>query len=108
MARRSGLGKGLGALIPTDPGMEESIFQEIDIIHVVPNPYQPRERFDEETLTSLAASIAEVGVVQPVIVRKATEGYEIVAGRAPLASCAASGLAKHSRAGARYGRQGSA
>lgn len=80
MARRSGLGKGLGALIPTDPDTKESIFQEIDIIHVVPNPYQPRERFDEETLTSLAASIAEVGVVQPVIVRKAAEGYEIVAG----------------------------
>lgn len=80
MARRSGLGRGLGALIPTDPEVEESIYQEIDIIHVVPNPYQPRERFDEEALTSLAASIAEVGVVQPVIVRKVIEGYEIVAG----------------------------
>lgn len=80
MARRSGLGKGLGALIPTDPDPAESIFQEIDLIHIVPNPYQPREHFDEETLTSLAASIAEVGVVQPVIVRKALEGYEIIAG----------------------------
>ena len=80
MARRSGLGKGLGALIPTDPDPAESIYQEIDIIHVVPNPYQPRERFDEETLTSLAASISEVGVVQPVIVRKSSEGYEIIAG----------------------------
>ena len=80
MARRSGLGKGLGALIPTDPDPAESIFQEIDLIHIVPNPYQPREHFDEETLTSLAASIAEVGVVQPVIVRKVLEGYEIIAG----------------------------
>lgn len=80
MARRSGLGRGLGALIPADPDPAESIFQEIDIIHVVPNPYQPREHFDEETLTSLAASIAEVGVVQPVIVRKSLEGYEIIAG----------------------------
>ena len=80
MARRSGLGKGLGALIPTDPDREESAFQEIDISHIVPNPYQPREHFDEETLASLAASIAEVGVVQPVIVRKALEGYEIIAG----------------------------
>jgi len=78
VARRSGLGRGLGALIPTDP--EESAFQEIDISHIVPNPYQPREHFDEETLASLAASIAEVGVVQPVIVRKALEGYEIIAG----------------------------
>lgn len=80
MARRSGLGKGLGALIPTDPDPEESAFQEIDISHIVPNPYQPREHFDEETLASLAASIAEVGVVQPVIVRKVLEGYEIIAG----------------------------
>lgn len=80
MARRSGLGKGLGALIPTDPDREESAFQEIDISHIVPNPYQPREHFDEEMLVSLAASIAEVGVVQPVIVRKALEGYEIIAG----------------------------
>lgn len=80
MARRSGLGKGLGALIPTDPDREESAFQEIDISHIVPNPYQPREHFDEETLVSLAASIAEVGVVQPVIVRKVLEGYEIIAG----------------------------
>ena len=80
MARRSGLGKGLGALIPTDPDREGAAFQEIDISHIVPNPYQPREHFDEETLASLAASIAEVGVVQPVIVRKALEGYEIIAG----------------------------
>ncbi len=80
MARRSGLGKGLGALIPTDAALEESAFREIDISHIVPNPYQPREHFDEEALASLAASIAEVGVVQPVIVRKALEGYEIVAG----------------------------
>lgn len=80
MARRSGLGKGLGALIPTDPDPAESIFQEIDLIHIVPNPYQPREHFEEETLASLAESIAEVGVVQPVIVRKAVEGYEIIAG----------------------------
>lgn len=80
MARRSGLGKGLGALIPIDPDPEEPAFQEVDISHIVPNPYQPREHFDEETLASLAASIAEVGVVQPVIVRKALEGYEIIAG----------------------------
>lgn len=80
MVRRSGLGKGLGALIPTDLDPEGSVFQEIDISHIVPNPYQPREHFDEEMLVSLAASIAEVGVVQPVIVRKALGGYEIIAG----------------------------
>ncbi len=80
MARRSGLGKGLGALIPTDPDTGKSIYQEIDIVHIVPNPYQPRDHFDEETLTALAASIAEVGVVQPVIIRKSIDGYELIAG----------------------------
>ena len=82
MARRSGLGKGLGALIPTEGGLEEgtSPLREVDIAHVVPNQYQPRDRFDEESLAALAASISEVGVIQPIIVREVHEGYEIVAG----------------------------
>ena len=80
MARRSGLGKGLGALIPTEPDTTESAFQDVDIVHIVPNPYQPRDRFDEESLAALAESISEVGVIQPIIVREATEGYEIIAG----------------------------
>lgn len=80
MARRSGLGKGLGALIPTEPDTTESAFQDVDIVQIVPNPYQPRDRFDEESLAALAESISEVGVIQPIIVRKATEGYEIIAG----------------------------
>ena len=80
MARRSGLGRGLGALIPTEPDTTESAFQDIDIVHIVPNPYQPRDRFDEESLTALAESISEVGVIQPIIVREAIEGYEIIAG----------------------------
>ena len=80
MARRSGLGKGLGALIPTEPDTTESAFQDVDIVHIVPNPYQPRDRFDEESLAALAESISEVGVIQPIIVRQATEGYEIIAG----------------------------
>ena len=80
MARRSGLGRGLGALIPTEPDTTESAFQDIDIVQIVPNPYQPRDRFDEESLVALAESISEVGVIQPIIVREATEGYEIIAG----------------------------
>lgn len=80
MARRSGLGRGLGALIPADPDKTESAFQDIDIVHIVPNPYQPRDRFDEESLAALAESISEVGVIQPIIVREAAEGYEIIAG----------------------------
>lgn len=80
MARRSGLGRGLGALIPIEPETTESAFQDIDIVHIVPNRYQPRDRFDEESLAALAESISEVGVIQPIIVRKITEGYEIIAG----------------------------
>ena len=80
MARRSGLGRGLGALIPAESDTTESAFQDIDLVHIVPNPYQPRGRFDEETLTALAESISEVGVIQPIIVREIIEGYEIIAG----------------------------
>ena len=80
MARRSGLGRGLGALIPAEPDTTGSAFQDIDIVQIVPNPYQPRDRFDEESLTALAESISEVGVIQPIIVREAVEGYEIIAG----------------------------
>ena len=80
MARRSGLGRGLGALIPAEPEATESVFQEIDIVNIVPNPYQPRGRFDEESLTALAESIGEVGVIQPIIVREGVEEYEIIAG----------------------------
>lgn len=80
MARRSGLGRGLGALIPAEPDKTESAFKDIDIVHIVPNPYQPRDRFDEESLAALAESISEVGVIQPIIVRKIVEGYEIIAG----------------------------
>ena len=82
MARRSGLGKGLGALIPTDVQLEEAdaVFRDVDIAHIVPNRYQPRDHFDEETLGALSASVAEVGVIQPIIVREIEEGYEIVAG----------------------------
>ena len=82
MARRSGLGKGLGSLIPTDSVAEDgdSVFREVDIALIVPNRYQPREHFDEETLQSLAASVAELGVIQPVVVRELDDGYELIAG----------------------------
>jgi ParB family transcriptional regulator, chromosome partitioning protein len=86
--RRGGLGKGLGALIPSDvapssaaglasrPGIEEVPINQID-----PNPYQPRNRFDEETLAGLTASIRELGVLQPILVRQVSDDrYAIIAG----------------------------
>ena len=81
MARRGGLGKGLGALIPSGPGAESSGgLREIETAAVRPNRYQPREHFDEELLNELTESIREVGVLQPVLVRPAGDGYELIAG----------------------------
>ncbi|MGH9269581.1 MAG: ParB/RepB/Spo0J family partition protein, partial [Acidimicrobiales bacterium] len=82
MARRSGLGKGLGALIPTELAQDPTgVFQELPIDVISPNTHQPRRHFDEEALTSLAASIRELGVLQPVLVRPAGDGaWELIAG----------------------------
>lgn len=85
MVKRSGLGKGLGSLIPADVTSDGAIYREIDVNIVVPNPYQPREHFDERTLAELTASIAEVGVIQPIVVRKNDDGgYELIAGERRL------------------------
>ena len=70
MARRSGLGRGLGALIPNEVvGDRKSALIEIPITSIRPNSHQPRNHFDEESLSSLTASVRELGVLQPVLVR---------------------------------------
>ena len=82
MTRKGGLGKGLGALIP--PGAAEGLgaggYQELPVSTIRANRYQPREHFGEEQLSALADSIREVGVLQPVLVRPADDGYELIAG----------------------------
>jgi ParB family chromosome partitioning protein len=82
VARRSGLGRGLGALIPTDVTIEAgSGLREVPVGVISPNPHQPRAYFDEEALASLTASIAELGVLQPILVRElADDRYELIAG----------------------------
>jgi ParB family transcriptional regulator, chromosome partitioning protein len=82
VSRRSGLGRGLGSLIPTEPiGHEGSPFREVPVAAIRPNPLQPRSHFDEEAMSSLAASIREVGVLQPLLVRDLEEGeFELIAG----------------------------
>ena len=80
MARRGGLGKGLGALIPAGEPVGIGGLEEIPVSSIRPNPYQPREHFDEEELASLADSIREVGILQPVLVRETGDGYELIAG----------------------------
>src|SRR5215471_12573332 len=80
MARPGGLGKGLGALIPTGTVEVGASLQEIPISTIRANPQQPRQHFDEETLAALAESIREVGVLQPVLVREDADGFELIAG----------------------------
>jgi len=82
VARPSGLGRGLSALIPTDVTVDRgSSLIDVAVDHVEPNRLQPRKHFDEESLASLTASVRELGVLQPILVR-ATEGgrYELIAG----------------------------
>jgi ParB family chromosome partitioning protein len=82
VARRSGLGRGLGALIPNEVvGDRASSLLDIPITDIRPNSHQPRTHFDEDTLTSLTASIRELGVLQPVLVRSiGDDKFELIAG----------------------------
>jgi ParB family transcriptional regulator, chromosome partitioning protein len=96
MAKRGGLGRGLSALIPGAPEAGEAAtgLLEVPVNAVAPNPKQPRTRFDDETIGSLAASIREVGILQPVIVRRAGDGrYELIAGERRLRAAKVAGLA---------------
>ena len=83
MARRSGLGKGLGALIPTTEvaDVASTELQDLPVAQIEPNRQQPRAYFDEEALVSLTASVAAVGVLQPVLVRPDDNGrFQLIAG----------------------------
>jgi ParB family chromosome partitioning protein len=94
MSKRGGLGRGLSALIPGAPEAgEASGLLEVPVNAVSPNPKQPRTRWDDETLQELAASIREVGILQPIVVRKAGAGFELVAGERRLRAARLAGLA---------------
>jgi ParB family transcriptional regulator, chromosome partitioning protein len=82
VARRGGLGKGLGALIPPGTGLDTDTggLEDLPTAAMRPNRFQPRDHFDEEALGALADSIREVGVLQPVLVRPVDDGYELIAG----------------------------
>jgi ParB family transcriptional regulator, chromosome partitioning protein len=101
MVRRSGLGKGLSSLIPpgeATPGSvgdDAPILVDIPIGDITPNPHQPRVHFDEESLSELTASVQQVGVLQPVLVRPAESGtgYELIAGERRWRAAGRAGLA---------------
>jgi ParB family chromosome partitioning protein len=88
------LGRGLSALIPGAPEAgEASGLLEVPVNAVSPNPKQPRTHFDDEAIASLAVSIREVGILQPIVVRKAGAGYELIAGERRLRAAKLAGLA---------------
>lgn len=91
MRQRGGLGRGLSALIPG--AAEEGGLVEVPVGAIAPNPRQPRESFGDESLGAMAASIREVGVLQPIVVRRQERGYELVAGERRLRAARLAGLA---------------
>lgn len=86
--RRSGLGRGLDALLPK---LERGV-QQVAIASIRPSSYQPRKRLDPVTIAELAASIAEKGVLQPLLLRPVDGGYEIVAGERRYRAAQQAGL----------------
>lgn len=97
---RPALGRGLSALIGQSE-LAETLVREIPIAQVRTNPYQPRRQFSEESLEELAASIREMGVLQPIIVRQEGEGdYVLVAGERPTTCGSDGGADDYPRAGA--------
>jgi ParB family transcriptional regulator, chromosome partitioning protein len=101
VARRPGLGKGLDALIPSgfsDSGSDSAArgasLVEIPVGDLSPNPNQPRVHFDEESLSDLSASIREIGVLQPLLVRRLADGsYQLIAGERRWRAAQRAGLA---------------
>lgn len=116
MAEKRGLGRGLGALIPTEktptstpanaaapikpvsnkgkaePSAEVVGYAELPIESISPNPRQPREVFDEDALAELVTSIRTIGLLQPIVVRPTDSGYELVAGERRLRASKQVGL----------------
>ena len=98
MARKNALGRGLGALIEdADREKYENIdsISEISINQIETNPYQPRSKFDEEGLNELASSIKELGIIQPITVRKLAEGkFQLITGERRYRASIIAGLKK--------------
>ena len=96
MARRGGLGTNLDALIPTSltvGGEEVATQNDVDINSISPNPRQPRKYFDPEALNELTASIKEIGILQPPVVRQRANGtYELIMGERRYRAAKAAGL----------------
>ena len=82
---KKGLGRGLGALIPgaSEPRLETdggALSFRVEVDRITPSPFQPRRTFDEAKIEELAASIRNQGIIQPLVVRRKGDGYELIAG----------------------------
>lgn len=98
VTRRSGLGRGLDALLPSsgsgDPGQADGLI-EVPIDQISPNPNQPRHAFDDDALADLSRSIVQLGVLQPLLVRALGGGsFELIAGERRLRASRLAGLDK--------------
>lgn len=99
MARPTGgLGKGLSSLIPpgeSDVGPEDdgAVLRDLAVADITPNPNQPRVHFDEESLAELTASVQQIGVLQPILVRAIEGGFELIAGERRWRAARRAGLA---------------
>ncbi|MDD5060490.1 MAG: ParB/RepB/Spo0J family partition protein [Candidatus Omnitrophica bacterium] len=94
MERRA-LGKGLSALIPEKAAEAAAHKEEIIYVQsgqIKPNPFQPREDFDQQSIEELAQSIKEKGVIQPLLVRRRGDNYELIAGERRLRAASSLGL----------------
>jgi ParB family chromosome partitioning protein len=97
VSRKGGLGRGLTSLIPPSKDEIEVVdtsmgLVEVSVDEIVANPNQPRRNFEEESLGELAASMKELGVLQPLLVRAVDQGYELIAGERRLRAARRAGL----------------
>ena len=90
--KRVALGRGLDALIPSAETADKREIAEVDIAKIRANPNQPRKRFDDNGIGELAQSIREKGLIQPIVLRKNEEGYELVVGERRLRAVQSLGL----------------
>lgn len=93
MVKRNALGRGLGALIDDAQKMQSAGIKEIELSKIEANPFQPRTKFDEESLQELATSIKEIGLIQPITIRKTgEEKFQIIAGERRFRAAQIAGL----------------
>ncbi len=92
---KKALGKGLGAFIPDEFSiLKDERFAELDLEDVKPNPFQPRTKFDDQTIDELAQSIKETGIVQPIVVTPEEDHYMIIVGERRWRAAQKAGLRK--------------